>query len=61
MSAIILRYNFRGEAGFAIFSGKIDRGVDRANVVAKRAKGPVAAPDGPRAATLDNEITYGSH
>jgi hypothetical protein len=29
-----LHYNFRGAAGFAVFFGKIDRGVDRVNMAA---------------------------
>jgi hypothetical protein len=48
-------------AGSAIFSGKIDRGIGRVNMVGGRAEGPVAAPDNQRAATLDNEITQWSH
>jgi hypothetical protein len=38
-----LHQNLRGAAGFAIFFGKIDRGVDRVNMIGKRAK--VARPD----------------
>jgi hypothetical protein len=41
--SILLHQNLPVAAGFAIFFGKIDRGVDRVNMIGKRAKAPVAA------------------